>query len=143
MLRAFIVYASDETYNLKLIPHDRNISWQFRLLSETKSPNKYIFTFFSLFWCLTCGLNSDLTSNKLTHYLLDYGDFNLTIEILHELVDRFSRNFFVADLFIFSGILPEIYWKESAEETFFFFHISFWCPTWGMYSGFAYNKPTH
>ena len=28
------------------------------------------------FWCLTWGLNPGFTSNKQTHYLLDYGDFH-------------------------------------------------------------------
>ena len=37
------------------------------------SRRKNIFIF--SFWCLTWGLNSCLTSNKPTHYLLDYGDF--------------------------------------------------------------------
>ena len=35
--------------------------------------NIFIFSF----WCLTWGLSSGLTSNKLIHYILDYGDFNI------------------------------------------------------------------
>ena len=43
------------------------------LLRVSRRSNIFIFSF----WCLTLGLNSDLTSNKPTHYLLDYGDFKL------------------------------------------------------------------
>ena len=32
-------------------------------------------TFRILFWCLAWGSNSGFTSNKPTHYLLEYGDF--------------------------------------------------------------------
>ena len=31
--------------------------------------------YFVLFWCIAWGSNSGLTSNKPTHYLLDYSDF--------------------------------------------------------------------
>ena len=40
--------------------------------------------FIILFWFLAWGLNSGLTSNKPTHYLLDYGDYNLIC--LHYLI---------------------------------------------------------
>ena len=33
-------------------------------------------TFCILFWCLAWGSNLGFTSNKPTHYLLDYGDFS-------------------------------------------------------------------
>ena len=39
--------------------------------------NHGINTFHILFWCLAWGSNIGFTSNKPTHYLLDYGDFNI------------------------------------------------------------------
>ena len=33
-------------------------------------------TFYILLWCLAWCSNPDFTSNKPTHYLLDYGDYN-------------------------------------------------------------------
>ena len=37
---------------------------------------------FSYYWrCLTWGSNRGLTSNKPTHFILDYGDFNIYIYI--------------------------------------------------------------
>ena len=39
---------------------------------------EYIFSHIS-FWCLTWDLNRGLTSYKPTHYLLDYGEFFITI----------------------------------------------------------------
>ena len=43
--------------------------------TERKSPKKYLFIF--SFWCLPWDINLGLTSNKPTHYLLDYGNFAL------------------------------------------------------------------
>ena len=43
------------------------------LLKESAWRNIFIFSF----WCLTWSLNSDLTSNKSIHYLLDNGDFKI------------------------------------------------------------------
>ena len=63
----------------------RNLSWQFDLLPEffvrnllTWSCRRNIFTF--SFWYLTWGLNSVLTSNKPTHYLLDNGNLLPTLQ---------------------------------------------------------------
>ena len=53
---------------------------------ERKSPKKCFFIY--SFWCLTCGLNCGLMSNKLTHLLLDYGDY-----IKHHCEDKWeSKN---------------------------------------------------
>ena len=41
-------------------------------------------TFCILFWCLAWGSNPGLSSNKPKHYLLDYGDYNMT---LYHMVD--------------------------------------------------------
>ena len=46
------------------------------LLRENRWRN--IFFFHISFWCLTWDTNPGFTSNKPTHYLLDYGDFNNT-----------------------------------------------------------------
>ena len=85
MLGALILYMSGRTYSLKSTPKDRflrSFSWQFYLFSEFlpeicwEQVNEEIFSYFP-FWCLTWSLNSvGLTSNKPTHCLLDYGDFN-------------------------------------------------------------------
>ena len=45
-------------------------------------------TFCILFWCLAWGLNPGFTSNKPTHYQLDYGDFKLPYRL-----NRNRRNF--------------------------------------------------
>ena len=67
---------------LKSTPNDRflkNFSWQFPFTFRVfaKNPlrgscrrNIFIFSF----WCLIQGLNSGLTSNQPTNYLLDYYD---------------------------------------------------------------------
>ena len=41
--------------------------------AERKSPKKYYFV--DCFWCLAWGSNPGFTSNKSTHYLLDYSNF--------------------------------------------------------------------
>ena len=48
--------------------------------AERKSLRKYFFIF--SFWCLTCCLNRDLSSNKSTHYLLHWGDFCVVYNIV-------------------------------------------------------------
>ena len=42
------------------------------LLRRSRRRNIFIFSY----WCLTWGLNSGFTSNKPTHYLLNYGNIN-------------------------------------------------------------------
>ena len=44
----------------------------------------------------------------------------------------------MAILFLLLEFLPEICWKEDAEEIF-----AFRCLTWGLNRGFSFNKPTH
>ena len=59
------------------------ISWRFYLLPEFlpeicwEEITEEIFLFFhTSFWCLTWYTKPGFTSNKPTHYLLDYGDFS-------------------------------------------------------------------
>ena len=61
-----------------------NFSWQFlftlrvfarNLLRENRRRN----TFRILLWCLVWGSNPGFSSNKPTHYLLDYGGFNIFV----------------------------------------------------------------
>ena len=78
---------SGGTYNLKSTPNDRFIEKLFmailfpprifvrNLLRGSRRRNIFIFSF----WCLSWDLNSDLTSNKPTHYLLYYRDFSDTM----------------------------------------------------------------
>ena len=86
MLRSLILYVSRGTYSLMSTSNNsflRNFftaglfySQSFCLKStERKSLNKYFFLHIS-FWCLTWATNPGFTSNKPTHYLLDYGGFN-------------------------------------------------------------------
>ena len=87
LLSVLILYMSDRIYNLKSIPNDRfflrNFSWQFCLFTRRVfarnllrwSCQRNIFFFIFSFWCLTWGLNRGLISNKLTHYILDCGNY--------------------------------------------------------------------
>ena len=70
---------SGGTNSLKSTSNDiRNFSRQFYLLTEFppqicwKEDAEEIFSYF---YCLTCGLNSGLMSNKPIQYILDYDDF--------------------------------------------------------------------
>ena len=63
------------------------------LLRESSRINIFIFSF----WCLTCDLNSGLTSNKPTHYLLDYGDCHYYLIILFINVPIEVKIWFVAE----------------------------------------------
>ena len=49
-----------------------------KVLPEICWGNRRRNTFCILFWCLAWGLNPDFTSNKPTHYLLDYGNLKFT-----------------------------------------------------------------
>ena len=77
-------YISGGFYSLKSTPNDCIFEKLFHgrilcilgifagnLLRQNRRRN----TFCILFWCLAWGLKPGLTSNKPTHYLLDYGDF--------------------------------------------------------------------
>ena len=48
--------------------------------NERKSPKKYFFHI--SFWCLILDTSPDFTSNKPTHYLLDYVVFSRTKQLL-------------------------------------------------------------
>ena len=64
MLCVSIVYISGGTYSLKSAPNDRFFEKLFITILLRVYLRKYNFVYFGL------------TSNKPTHYLLDYGDFN-------------------------------------------------------------------
>ena len=92
LLCALIFYMSGGTYNLTSSTNRQIFgkplyvrfiySQSFcQKYSEGKSLKKYFFFYISLL-CLTWDLNSGLTSNKPTQYLLDYGNF-YTIKTLH------------------------------------------------------------
>ena len=66
----------------RLRPTDflRNFSWQFLFTHRVFARNlvrgnRRRNTFRILFWCLAWASNPGFSSNKLTHYLLDHGDF--------------------------------------------------------------------
>ena len=65
-----------ETDFWKILYYYTPIVFARNLLRGRKLTKKY---FCILFWCLAWGSNPDFTSNKPTHYLLDYGDFNKLI----------------------------------------------------------------
>ena len=83
MLCALILYMSGGIYSLKSTLNYiflKSFSWQFYLLLEFlpeicwKEVTEEIFSYFFVLMS-DLVLNSDLTSNKRTQYLLDYGDF--------------------------------------------------------------------
>ena len=80
MLCVLVLYISGETYSLRSTLNDGFFEKLFMAVlifsqsfcqksAEKKSPQKCF-----LFWCLVWGSNPGFTSNKPTHYLLDYGD---------------------------------------------------------------------
>ena len=83
MLCTLILNMSGGTYSLKSISNDRflkSFSWHFlftlRVFARNMPRrNRQRNTFCILFWCLAWGSNPGFTSNKPTHYVLDYGDF--------------------------------------------------------------------
>ena len=86
MLCVLILYTSGGTYSFK-VDSERQIIWEtfhgnFILLSEFlpeicwEEITEEILFLIS-FWCLAWDSNLGFTSNKPTHYLLDYGDFSL------------------------------------------------------------------
>ena len=86
MLCVLILYKSGGTYSLKSTPNDRFFEKLFiaifHFLSEflpeicwEKIAQEILFVF--LFWCLACDSNPGFTSNKPTHYLLEYGEKNI------------------------------------------------------------------
>ena len=92
MLCVLILYKSGGTYSLKSTPNNRFFVKHFmvilvfarHLLRENRRRN----TFCILFWCLALGSNPGFTSNKPTHYSLDYGDL-LSYYYCHEKVPSY------------------------------------------------------
>ena len=86
MLYGLILYISGETYSFKVDSEIQIFEKLFmailfdlrvfarNLLRESSRRN----TFCISFRCLVWGSNPNFTSNKPTHYLLDYGDFMCT-----------------------------------------------------------------
>ena len=74
---------SRRTYSLKSTPSDKffeklfmTISFTIRVFTRNLlRGNHRRNTFTILFWYLACGLNPGFSSNKPTHYQLNYGDF--------------------------------------------------------------------
>ena len=85
MLCVLILYISGGTYSLKSTPNDRffffeklfmEILFTLRVFARNQlRRNRRRNTFRISFWCLAWGSNPGFSSNKPTHYLLDYGDF--------------------------------------------------------------------
>ena len=90
MLYPLILYMSGGTYSLKSTTSDRffeklfmAIFFTFRVFARNLLKGSHRRNIFILsFLCLTWALNLGLTSNKPTHYLLDYGDFIYYINLL-------------------------------------------------------------
>ena len=79
----FILYASGLTYSLTSTPSDRFLRnffmaglFTFRVLARNllRGNRRRNIFFYLLFWYLTFDTNKGFTSNKPTHYLLDYDD---------------------------------------------------------------------
>ena len=85
MLCVLILYISGGTYCLKSTLNDRFFKKLFIAILFTLRVfarnllrgNRRRNTFDILFWCLAWGSIPGFTSNMATHYLLDYGDFNI------------------------------------------------------------------
>ena len=79
-----ILYISDGTYSLKSIPNDKFFEKLFMAILFTLKVfatnllrvNRRRNTFCILFWCLAWTW-AGFSSNKPTHYLLDYGDYKM------------------------------------------------------------------
>ena len=71
----------------------------------------------------------------------------MRVSFIHKWLDlQFKVDFnilriFSCQFYFLSEFLPEICWKEIAEEILFVFH--FWCLAWGSNRDFTSNKPTH
>ena len=79
MRYVLILSISGDTYSLKSTPNDWEhfmaVLFTFRVFGTNRLRGSRLRNIFRIsFWCLTCGLNSGLTSNNPTHYLLHYGD---------------------------------------------------------------------
>ena len=79
--------------------------------------------FHILFWCLTWGLNLDLTSNKSTHYLLVCK------------INIFSKRTYIFGCAYTSMIHRP---NQICSLSLTFFHTSFWCLTRDLNSGLYY-----
>ena len=85
-------------WSLKSTPNDRFFEKLFIAILFTLRAfarnlmrgNRQRNTFCISFWCLAWNLNPGFSSNKPTHYLLDYGDFSLKILIFNF---NYNRNF--------------------------------------------------
>ena len=83
MLYVLILYISGGTDNLKTTSYDRffkklfmAILFTLRVLARNLlRANRRRNTFCILLWCLAWGANPGFTSDKMSHYLLDYGNF--------------------------------------------------------------------
>ena len=90
MLCVLILYISGGTYSLKSTANDRFFEKLFMTIIITVRVfarnllrgNRRRNTFRILFWCLACGSYPGFTSNKPTHYLLDYGDFVFNLVLI-------------------------------------------------------------
>ena len=91
MLCALISHISGETYSLKSTSIDRFYEKLFMAILFTLrfftrnllGGNRWRNTFHILFWYLAWGWKPGITSNKPTHYVLDYGDFLRISKILY------------------------------------------------------------
>ena len=125
MLYAIILYTSGGTYSLKSTPSDRFLSFC-QKSSERKSPKKYIIGHYNpSVWI------SDLASHH-THIVC--------INFIHEWRHLQFKVDSERQIFEF---LPEILWKEVAEEIFSHISLSWRCLTWGLNRSLTSYKVTH
>ena len=142
MLCALILYVSGGTYSLTSTPNDRFLRYFrsfFRKSAEGKSPKKY-YCFHIWFWCLTWDMNRGFTSNKWTHYVLDYRatQFMHCKKILLLLEKQYwitnNPNFWIPrdwkQLDLSYGLLWHILksaeWKSPKKYFFFIFPFDAW-----------------
>ena len=93
MLCVLILYISSGTYCLKSTTNDRFFEKLFMVIWFTLRVfarnllrgNHRRNTFCILFWCLAWDSNLGFTSNKPTHYLVDYGDFHYSILLIFKI----------------------------------------------------------
>ena len=104
----------------------RNFSWQFYFLFTLRvfarnllRGNRRRNSFRILVWCLAWASNPGFTSNKPTHYLLNYGDFSLLLAPV--LIFFMNVRTYSLNVDIYSAFAKKSLREEVAERNIFFF----------------------
>ena len=113
------------------------------------------------FWSLTWDGNPGLTSNKSTHYQLNYGDLkNISTFIHNWSLKSFNQNYDLAPhtaYVVCVNFIRDLQFNVDSERQLFeklfrdnflysrrnIFLLTFWCLIWDAKPGLSSNKPTH